>query len=945
MASGDVARCRNLCAALLLLSAILLVPAESSMKSIEQLVKSRRHRDASSSEYDVEALLRQEITIAVKRDSCSSLFCGRGRECQMNSQGHPECVCVRKCRRHHKLICGTDGILYSSHCELHRSACLSNQPIAIDHTYLCLRRREGNKSSGDSSSSSSSSPISNEDDGVQQQQQHSVKSDRNSWTTATVQSTFSVETSVAGSVDSYSMISTTSETDQAEPHARSSSSSTSQSEPLPIDSFLTPASSSICSQQDYEILKDNLLLYNHARLSSMEDGHSNAGSKDYLVSLMFSHYDLNNNGLLEAQELSKTFEDEHLSQLSKECSLSDMLAYDDVDHDTHLNLNEFYAAFSKLYSVSVVSLDKALELNQVSARVGDNIEIKCDVTGSPTPPIVWRRHGLDLAQLAEDELKVFPDGALYINNVRLIHAGNYTCHAQRNKDVVQTHALHVHTLPEVRVTPRIQSRRPGDDSLMKCHAVGVPFPKVEWLKNDEPLRSSAGERIESIGSYSGLKIHSINFADTGAYMCQASSIGGLARDISSLVVQDDSTPKSSLLSESNKKFFVFHDWGVSVYEPQNCRLLHMIQSTDIMPGTQDYVCGSKGVNCSWGRAIAVADRYIYVTQPNKDRVLVISNIQMVVVDVIMTDRYPVDIFYVEHLDQVWIVNWRDEEDHGVKTIQVIREASQKKKHHTVHPEPIDGHFDLVYSLFIPPMQEYGHRYKYGYVSHTNQRGLYKLSLPAMKYVKAIDLAPYNCVPRSLQYSSLYGLVIMECEEPVTRRPTGQIVMDYLTDTVLSHKVTLLGQPYITPDSRIVVTVHREKTSVTLIVQHTTEDGLKFAFDVRTTLNVSHVIFHPSTTSHSYDLYATSADKGDVLFLNLEAGKVDIITGVGKPLDSHLSEWGAPNRPIASAGLFGTYLISPANEAIFVINGDTRTVNCEIGGLVHPRHVSWINSRP
>ena len=44
--------------------------------------------------------------------------------------------------------------------------------------------------------------------------------------------------------------------------------------------------------------------------------------------------------------------------------------------------------------------------------------------------------------------------------------------------------------------------------------------------------------------------------------------------------------EESLLSESNKKFFVFHDWGVSVYEPQNCRLLHMIQSTDIMPGTQ-----------------------------------------------------------------------------------------------------------------------------------------------------------------------------------------------------------------------------------------------------------------------------------------------------------------------------------------------------------------------
>lgn len=48
---------------------------------------------------------------------------------------------------------------------------------------------------------------------------------------------------------------------------------------------------------------------------------------------------------------------------------------------------------------------------------------------------------------------------------------------------------------------------------------------------------------------------------------------------------------------------------------------------------QEYVCGDKGVNCSWGQAINVANRYIYVTQPLKDRVLVISKIQMVVVDV------------------------------------------------------------------------------------------------------------------------------------------------------------------------------------------------------------------------------------------------------------------------------------------------------------------------
>ena len=84
-----------------------------------------------------------------------------------------------------------------------------------------------------------------------------------------------------------------------------------------------------CSNQEYEIMKvrrciwrniplqlppvvecratlfvlsfqDNLLLYNHARLMS-QDNHS----KEYLVSIMFSHYDRNNNGNLEREELEQ----------------------------------------------------------------------------------------------------------------------------------------------------------------------------------------------------------------------------------------------------------------------------------------------------------------------------------------------------------------------------------------------------------------------------------------------------------------------------------------------------------------------------------------------------------------------------------------------------------------------------------------------------------------
>lgn len=74
---------------------------------------------------------------------------------------------------------------------------------------------------------------------------------------------------------------------------------------------------------------------------------------EYLVSIMFSHYDHNHNGLLEAEELWKAGEEDRLGQLSTVCILADMLLFDDTNHDGRLNINEFYLAFSKLYSKCV----------------------------------------------------------------------------------------------------------------------------------------------------------------------------------------------------------------------------------------------------------------------------------------------------------------------------------------------------------------------------------------------------------------------------------------------------------------------------------------------------------------------------------------------------------------------------------------------------------------
>lgn len=76
---------------------------------------------------------------------------------------------------------------------------------------------------------------------------------------------------------------------------------------------------------------------------------------------------------------------------------------------------------------------------------------------------------------------------------------------------------------------------------------------------------------------------------------------------------------------------------------------------------------------------------------------------------------------------------------------------------------------------------------------------------------------YKCID---YYFSLFldGMVIMQCLEPVTNRPTGQLILDYLTDSVIATKPNLPGVPYISPDSRKLVTLDRTANGATIIVQ-------------------------------------------------------------------------------------------------------------------------------
>jgi len=62
---------------------------------------------------------------------------------------------------------------------------------------------------------------------------------------------------------------------------------------------------------------------------------------------------------------------------------------------------------------------------------------------------------------------------------------------------------------------------------------------------------------------------------------------------------------------------------------------------------------------------------------------------------VKTDKYPVKLYYVEHLDEVWVLCWNANHDSGRKTVVVVRDASKDIRHHIVHTQPIGYRFDLV----------------------------------------------------------------------------------------------------------------------------------------------------------------------------------------------------------------------------------------------------------
>ncbi|XP_076859373.1 hemicentin-1 isoform X2 [Brachyhypopomus gauderio] len=189
--------------------------------------------------------------------------------------------------------------------------------------------------------------------------------------------------------------------------------------------------------------------------------------------------------------------------------------------------------------------------SDVSAHVGEELTLECQVVGTPTPQLTWLKNGLSL-DTTNERIRISVDGSrLTLQHLRAEDAASYTCSA----DSPAGQDSRTYTL-FVLVPPSIPEQTDGPrevhallDSLvtLECHATGSPPPQISWLRDGQPLLLSARTRLLSTDTV--LRISPVQLIDSGLYTCVARSKAGFAEHKFHLQVQAPPTVERTEATE------------------------------------------------------------------------------------------------------------------------------------------------------------------------------------------------------------------------------------------------------------------------------------------------------------------------------------------------------------------------------------------------------------
>nr|XP_047909504.1 hemicentin-2 [Anser cygnoides] len=189
--------------------------------------------------------------------------------------------------------------------------------------------------------------------------------------------------------------------------------------------------------------------------------------------------------------------------------------------ERHYNLN-----------VLVPPAFSSAEPTTMSVLEGQSVRLACECHGIPFPALSWQKDGEPLSAHPGSPKLVSAGGRmLYIEKVRLVDEGTYTCECSNAAgSSSKEHRLGVHVLPRIRGSskaPRKVSVIEASETVLECEATGTPAPTVTWLKDGQPVASGDGLLLSEQGWR--LRIAQAALVHAGQYVCLAANAAGQER--------------------------------------------------------------------------------------------------------------------------------------------------------------------------------------------------------------------------------------------------------------------------------------------------------------------------------------------------------------------------------------------------------------------------------
>lgn len=209
-------------------------------------------------------------------------------------------------------------------------------------------------------------------------------------------------------------------------------------------------------------------------------------------------------------------------------------------------------------------------------------------------------------------------------------------------------------------------------------------------------------------------------------------------------------------------------------------------------------------------------------------------------------------------------------------------------------------------------------------------------------LKTIELRQHGCLPQAMAHTHLGGYFFVQCQQArASAAAAAQLLIDSVTDSVVGPNGDVSGAPHTSPDGRFVVSA--AAASHQLQVQEVTLRGeIRTLYKLKVSQGVSDVAFQRSFShGNQYHVYATLESGQDLLFVELSSGKVGVLKNFKEPPSGPAQPWGGPRRIVRDSGLFGQYLLTPAQGSLFLINGRQNALRCEVSGIQGGTMAVWV----